>query len=115
MVARSNYEVQFLPEQQLSERIIFPATPSQRNGIEDARFVCFDNEDGTHTYYATFTAYDGKLVVPELVEQDLDAGIDFVGPDRDDLLRAGAAEVLELDHGGDLGRQVVQVAVVLSR
>ena len=41
MLARSNYEVQFQPEQQLSERIIFPATPSQRNGIEDARFVCF--------------------------------------------------------------------------
>jgi predicted GH43/DUF377 family glycosyl hydrolase len=68
MLARSNYEVQFQPEQQLCERIIFPATPSQRNGIEDARFVCFQNEDGTPTYYATFTAYDGRVVVPELVE-----------------------------------------------
>src|SRR5258708_10801524 len=68
MLARSNYEVQFQPEQQLSERIIFPATPSQRNGIEDARFVRFQNEDGTHIYYATFTAYDGRGVVPELVQ-----------------------------------------------
>ena len=68
MLARSNYEVQFQPEQQLSERIIFPATPSQRNGIEDARFVRFRNDDGTHIYYATFTAYDGRVVVPELVE-----------------------------------------------
>ena len=68
MVARSNYEVQFQPEQELSERILFPATPSQRNGIEDARFVRFQNDDGTHVYYATFTAFDGKLVVPELVE-----------------------------------------------
>ncbi len=68
MLARSNYEVQFHPEQQLSERVLFPATPSQRNGIEDARFVCFRNEDGTHVYYATFTAYDGRVVVPELVE-----------------------------------------------
>ena len=68
MLARSNYEVQFRPEQELSERILFPATPSQRNGIEDARFVCFRNEDGTHVYYATFTAYDGRVVVPELVE-----------------------------------------------
>jgi predicted GH43/DUF377 family glycosyl hydrolase len=68
MLARSNYEVQFEPEQQLSERVLFPATPSQRNGIEDARFVCFQNEDGTHVYYATFTAYDGKVVMPELVE-----------------------------------------------
>jgi predicted GH43/DUF377 family glycosyl hydrolase len=68
MLARSNYEVQFQPQQLLSERIIFPATPSQRNGIEDARFVCFQNDDGTHVYYATFTAFDGKVVLPELVE-----------------------------------------------
>lgn len=68
MVARSNYEVQFQPEQDLSERIIFPVTPSQRNGIEDARFVRFENDDGTHSYYATFTAFDGSVVVPELLE-----------------------------------------------
>jgi predicted GH43/DUF377 family glycosyl hydrolase len=68
MLARSNYEVQFRPEQDLSERILFPATPSQRNGIEDARFVCFRNGDGSHQYYATFTAFDGRVVVPELVE-----------------------------------------------
>jgi len=68
MLARSNYEVQFQPQQVLCERILFPATPSQRNGIEDARFVCFQNDDGTHVYYATFTAFDGKVVLPELVE-----------------------------------------------
>ena len=68
MVAKSNCEVQFEPDQELSERILFPATPSQRNGIEDARFVRFQNEDGTHIYYATFTAFDGKVIMPELVE-----------------------------------------------
>ncbi|MGA3027544.1 MAG: glycoside hydrolase family 130 protein [Bryobacteraceae bacterium] len=68
ILARSNYEVRFQPDQEMSERIIFPATPSQRNGIEDARFVRFQNDDGTQTYYATFTAYDGRIVVPELVE-----------------------------------------------
>ena len=50
MLARSNYEVQFQPDQELSERVLFPATPSQRNGIEDARFVRFQNDDGTHVY-----------------------------------------------------------------
>jgi predicted GH43/DUF377 family glycosyl hydrolase len=68
LLARSNYEVQFEYEQQLSDRILFPATPSQSNGIEDARFVRFENDDGTQVYYATFTAYDGKVVMPELVE-----------------------------------------------
>jgi len=68
MLARSNYEVQFQEDLEVSQRILFPATPSQRNGIEDARFVHFQNEDGTYIYYATFTAYDGRVVVPELVE-----------------------------------------------
>jgi predicted GH43/DUF377 family glycosyl hydrolase len=68
MLARSNYEVQFREEQNVSERILFPATPSQRNGIEDARFVRFQEEDGRLTYFATFTAYDGTMVVPELLE-----------------------------------------------
>jgi len=67
-LAESNYEVQFSPEQELSERIIFPASPSQRNGIEDARFVRFQNDGGTPVYYATFTAYDGRAVKPELLE-----------------------------------------------
>jgi predicted GH43/DUF377 family glycosyl hydrolase len=68
MLARSNYEVQFEPEQDLSERIIFPSTPSQRNGIEDARFVRFQKDNGEHVYFATFTAYDGRVIVPELLE-----------------------------------------------
>src|SRR6202158_4484115 len=67
-LARSNYEVQFQPQQELSERVLFPATPSQRNGIEDARFVCFQKDDGSHVYYATFTAFDGKVILPELAE-----------------------------------------------
>jgi len=68
MLAVSNYEVQFEPEQRLAERIIFPASPAQSNGIEDARFVRFQNDDGTHVYYATVTAFDGKLILPELLE-----------------------------------------------
>ncbi len=68
MLAKSNYEVQFQPEQEFSERVLFPATPSQRNGIEDARFVRFCGEDGEPVYYATFTAYDGRVVMPQLVE-----------------------------------------------
>jgi predicted GH43/DUF377 family glycosyl hydrolase len=68
MLAQSNYEVQFAPDSRLSERVLFPVTPSQSNGIEDARFVLFHNEDGTKTYYATYTAYDGKLILPQFIE-----------------------------------------------
>jgi predicted GH43/DUF377 family glycosyl hydrolase len=68
VLAQSNYEVQFSPDSRLSERVLFPATPSQSNGIEDARFVCFQNDDGTRTYYATYTAYDGKMILPQFIE-----------------------------------------------
>src|SRR6266851_6243942 len=68
MLAQSNYEVEFAEDSRLSERVLFPVSPSQSNGIEDARFVHFQNEDGTRTYYATYTAYDGKLILPQFIE-----------------------------------------------
>ena len=68
LLAESNYEVQFPPNSRVSERVIFPTSPTQTNGIEDARFVRFENEDGSKVYYATYTAYDGKLILPQLLE-----------------------------------------------
>jgi predicted GH43/DUF377 family glycosyl hydrolase len=68
LLAESNYEVRFASGQPVSQRVIFPSTPSQSNGIEDARFVRFKNEDGRSTYYATYTAYDGKIILPQLLE-----------------------------------------------
>ncbi len=67
-LAKSNYSVQFFPEQHLSERVIFPVTAAQRNGIEDARFVRFQSDDGTHVYFATFTAFDDQLGIPQPLE-----------------------------------------------
>jgi predicted GH43/DUF377 family glycosyl hydrolase len=68
LLAESNYEVSFAPDSRVSQRVLFPSTASQRNGIEDARFVRFQNEDGSLTYYATYTAYDGKIILPQLLE-----------------------------------------------
>ncbi|MHC4222350.1 MAG: glycoside hydrolase family 130 protein [Planctomycetota bacterium] len=68
VLAQSNYEVQFAPDTHLSERVLFPVTRSQSNGIEDARFVRFLHEDGTRTYYATYTAYNGTMILPQFIE-----------------------------------------------
>lgn len=78
MLAQSNYEVQFNPESELSERVLFPVTPSQSNGIEDARFVRFQNDDGTSIYYATYTAYDGRIILPQLLETSDFLGFKFI-------------------------------------
>lgn len=61
-------ELAFRPGEDISERVIFPITASQSNGIEDARFVAFEDYDGQRTYYATYTAYDGRAIRSELLE-----------------------------------------------
>jgi predicted GH43/DUF377 family glycosyl hydrolase len=60
-------ELTFNPEEELSERVIFPVTESQSNGIEDARFVDFSDGD-RKLYYATYTAYSGRAIRSELIE-----------------------------------------------
>jgi len=60
-------ELVFRPDQDISERVIFPVTDSQSHGIEDARFVQF-TDGGRKTYYATYTAYKGTAIRSELIE-----------------------------------------------
>lgn len=67
-LAKSNYEIQYTPEYELSERVVFPFSPSETNGIEDARFVHFQDDDGSSRYYATYSAYNGQMVLPQLLE-----------------------------------------------
>jgi predicted GH43/DUF377 family glycosyl hydrolase len=66
-LAHSNYELDFPPESELSERVIFPVSENESRGIEDARFVRFVEPDGEITYYATYTAYNGFRVLPQLI------------------------------------------------
>ncbi len=60
-------EVVFELGEDISERVIFPVTESQSNGIEDARFVEFD-DGGRKIFYATYTAYSGTAIRSELIE-----------------------------------------------
>jgi predicted GH43/DUF377 family glycosyl hydrolase len=67
-LTESNYEVFFPHGQLISERVIFPLSQNESNGVEDARFVRFVEEDGSITYYATYTAYNGREILPQLIE-----------------------------------------------
>jgi len=67
-LAQSNYEVHFDPSVAVSERIIFPVSSNESNGMEDARFVRFVEDDGSVLYYATYTAYNGRAILPQLLE-----------------------------------------------
>ena len=67
-LAKSNYEVSFHPDHRISERVIFPVSKNESRGIEDARFVQFFDNRQEVTYYATYTAYNGITILPQLIE-----------------------------------------------
>ncbi len=51
----------------ISETVLFPVLPSQRQGIEDMRLVRFTDDDGTIRYYGTYTAFSGAEARSELL------------------------------------------------
>jgi predicted GH43/DUF377 family glycosyl hydrolase len=64
----SYYEIIFSLDTDISDRVIFPISEFERKGIEDARFTKFIGDDGSITYYATYTAYDGQIIIPKLLK-----------------------------------------------
>ena len=69
LLARSNYEIAFGPDEPISSGSS-SHLHSQSNGIEDARFVRFQSGDEPAIYYATYTAYDGRTFLPQLLETE---------------------------------------------
>jgi predicted GH43/DUF377 family glycosyl hydrolase len=67
-LAEANYTVRFKDGLCMSEKVLFPFSPLESNGIEDARFVRFVEDNGEVIYYATYTAYNGSTVFPQVVE-----------------------------------------------
>jgi len=67
-LASSHYELEFSLDTNISERVIFPVSDNEKNGIEDARFVRFIDENHETTYYATYTAYDGTTILPKMLD-----------------------------------------------
>jgi predicted GH43/DUF377 family glycosyl hydrolase len=67
-LAEANYTVRFKDGLRMAEKVLFPYSPLESNGIEDARFVRFKHDDGSIVYYATYTAYNGSTIFPQIVE-----------------------------------------------
>ena len=81
-----NYEVVYDAAVPLDERILFPHNPAQSNGIEDARFVQCEGR-----YYGTYTAYDGRHILPQLIETDDFLTFRFVTPGGNAVRNKGMA------------------------
>ncbi len=69
-LADSYTMIKFSFDTDLSERVIFPISQTEKNGIEDARFVKFTHDDGKTIFYGIYTAYDGRTILPKLIETE---------------------------------------------
>ncbi|HVQ52920.1 MAG TPA: glycoside hydrolase family 130 protein [Mycobacterium sp.] len=67
-IAERTYGVEFTDDSQLSERVLYPAMEAEAAGMEDARFVRFVDDDGSVTFYASYTAYSGSHISQQLLE-----------------------------------------------
>jgi predicted GH43/DUF377 family glycosyl hydrolase len=66
-VVSSAYNATFARDADLGQRILSPSADEESNGMEDARFTRFVDDDGTAEYRATYTAYDGRRIAPRLL------------------------------------------------
>ncbi|MBN1671966.1 MAG: glycoside hydrolase family 130 protein [Kiritimatiellae bacterium] len=67
-LAMATYRTEFPAHVPLAARCIHPHSPSEKQGIEDARFVRFQGDGGDVLYYATYTAWNGRTVLPQLLQ-----------------------------------------------
>ena len=67
-LAQSNYQIEFDDDIDITERVIFPRSTTDIRAIEDARFVYFEEDNNDPVYYATYTAYNGFSILPQLIE-----------------------------------------------
>ncbi|TDE27288.1 MULTISPECIES: glycoside hydrolase family 130 protein [Flavobacterium] len=69
-LADSFYDLQFKHDSDITERVIFPISDSESRGIEDARFVRFVDDDKSDKVMATYTAYNGHVILPKLISTE---------------------------------------------
>jgi predicted GH43/DUF377 family glycosyl hydrolase len=65
-----SYVASFPPGTPLHQRVLWPISASERNGMEDARFVPVIGRDGKLTYRATYTAYDGEHIGSRMLKTE---------------------------------------------
>jgi predicted GH43/DUF377 family glycosyl hydrolase len=66
-IVANDYAVTFPATVPLHQRVLWPATPAESNGMEDARFVQVQTPNGRMGYFGTYTAYDGRDISGRLM------------------------------------------------
>jgi len=50
------------------DMVLFPISETESQGMEDMRLVLFTGEDGHRAFFGTYTAYNGRQILPQLLE-----------------------------------------------
>ena len=66
-VAGCTYSVRFGPTSRISERVLWPFADKEIQGMEDARCVRFVDDSGQPTWFASYTAFDGRSIAQQLL------------------------------------------------
>jgi predicted GH43/DUF377 family glycosyl hydrolase len=69
-LADANYTLSRPAGGRISDLIMFPQSPYESRGVEDLRLVRFTEPGGSTTYYGTYTAFDGRGILPMLMQTD---------------------------------------------
>lgn len=63
-----DYDIESAPGADLTELVLFPISEAESQGMEDMRLVRFIDDDGTPCYYGTYTAFDGREILPQMIK-----------------------------------------------
>jgi predicted GH43/DUF377 family glycosyl hydrolase len=69
-LAHANYQLRLPAGSRISELVMYPQSAFEARGIEDLRLVSFTEPGGARSYYGTYTAYDGRRILPMLMQTD---------------------------------------------
>lgn len=67
-LAGCDYDIEMSPEGSITEAVLFPICEAESQGMEDMRIVRFTDDDRSVRYYGTYTAYNGRQTLPQIVE-----------------------------------------------
>ena len=67
-LARADYRIELDEDINIEDMVLFPISETESQGMEDMRLVHFIDDDGSFAYYGTYTAFNGRQILPQIME-----------------------------------------------
>ena len=71
-LSRSDYRIRFENADHVEDMVLFPISESESQGMEDMRLVAFTDDNGERIIYGTYTAFNGRRILPQIIEVKTD-------------------------------------------